>query len=795
MIHSRTWAGATAISLSLAAACGAPHKPPASVQTPPASTASVTSAWSYHPIAPRRLLTRMDLGDAQWLFAGKQGERWLVQAREGTAQAAAQLADEDLVAITRPDDTTFAFIGDGGTIYVSSSPLGAFGQMRRIEPAPMRIAAAGKSIVAIGWDGTVRRSVDAGKTFAPVAVGGHPFDALLSDDGRAMLLGFPERLWVSRDDAATWSEAPTPGLGLGMLGLDANGSLVARGVLRSLVWRPEQSPEVADRPWEQAPLGLLTDLQAGPSASALLDGRAVLAGDAYYEVARRDDEGPWYLAAGALTERLEWVPIAQSGACKQMTIGARGRHVVLGCMAGPRGGVLFPALRVMWSRDAGSTFTPPRPTSLVADEESVSLAILPDETLIVSGACQPGARGICSPAGPIRLVPARESRSLQFATVEPSELPAVVGRVGAVHVAHESDRLFATGLLASRRLAVLVSDDRGESFRAVPLDLSDTEVDEEHDVVELLSHMQPGKLTPDWDGTMSWVLHAATGPVWVVLDASGKVLSARFAPEGYPMLEAAGRRGIAFGAEDRFVMQSLDAGSSFSRLTRLPPAPGAAPMAWCGPGGCVFGDTFSRAGWQAEAGGIVDHERGQEDPEPEPPLRTPIVCDVIDGAAGELGDVVSFPSAGDAQRGPWAWSALVVDPKTAAVHVAHAVDMPKHAVSLSTLLRPVPNPDRIALDARPQAEGAAALRYTFRAAADGTPMVGSPMGRVEVAWENQFEGPARRASMVRPGALRAGDVSPRGKGLAAQANVGMLSVAPGGIHVCVHHSCDQPDDR
>lgn len=749
----------------------------------------------------------MDLGEARRLFAGKGGERWLVQAREGTARAAAQLADEDLVAITRPDDGTFAFIGDLGSVYVAKSPLGPFEEVRRIDPPPMRVAAAARSIVAVGWDGNVRLSVDAGRSFREVPVqGARPYDVALAPDGRAMLLGFPERLWVSRDGAASWTPAGTPPVGAGMIGLDANGSLVARGVLQSVVWGddPGASPQLEARALELPPLDLLTDLEPGPSAEALATGHAAIAGTTYFEVARRDEDGPWYFARGALTDRIRWVPIPQTEECKHMSLGASGRRVVIGCMSGARrGGVLFPPLRVLLSRDGGSTFTPRRPTPLVADEESVSLTVLPDDTLIVSGACKPDTRGICSPAEPIRLVPSRESQSLQFVSVEASKVPPIVGRVGPVQRAEPSGRLYATATLAARRRhAVLVSDDGGESFRAIPLDLTGTAVAAKHDAKALLSHMQPGRLTVSSDGSLSWVLYAEPGPIWVTMDRRGKVLSAHLAPADVTMIEAAGLRGLATGDEEGLVWESTDGGASFQRLARLPTRAGTqeALQLWCEPGGCVFGDVFSRVGWGDAAGGILDRgepkDEKKRDEQPEKQQhRTPIVCELVDSSTGTVDDVVQFPSGDDAQRGGIAWSALVVDPKTGAVQVVHASDQPAHATRLVTLLPPVPNPDRYAVHATPQAEGAAALRYAFTAGPDGAPIVGSPIRRIDVAWDNQFEGPPQRASIAQPGNLRAGDVTTRGKGVVAQANVAMLSVAPGGIHVCAHKQCDRPDDH
>jgi photosystem II stability/assembly factor-like uncharacterized protein len=751
----------------------------------------------------------MDLGDASRLFVGKGGERWLVDVREGAAMAAPMLADEDLVAVSRPKQDVFAFIGSKGTIYTSESPLGSFKSAQRMEPAPLRVAAAGTFIVAVHWDGSLTRSTDGGKTFAPLSLpGANPlYDVAIADDGRAMVLGFPEQLWISKDLSAKdprFALARTPTVGVGFVGVDAVGFLVARGARESITWRKGDQSELVleDRAFESAPMDLWTDLEAGPSASALASGRATLSGQRYYEVARREEQGPWFLGRGEITDRLRWTAIPESEDCRHMAMAVHGERLAFGCMAGARkGGVLFPPLRVIYSRDGGGSFTK-QSTGLVADEESVFLTVLDDDTLLVSGACKPNSRGICAPAEPMRLTPVRESRRLQYGAAEPVKVPMIVGRVN--RVVAWGPRLYATGLLAGgHRPAVLVSDDRGETFRAVPLDLAKTVVAEQHDVDKILGRMQPGKLAAGEDGRLSWLLFTEAGPVWVVIDERGWVASAHLAPAEYSLLEVAGARGLAF-ADDGRVVESSDGGATFRPLTRMPAwmwQGEEGPVAVCGAGGCVLGEAFSRLGWGVAGGGVFSQELDVASSDPEAteaavpdktPSRTPIVCEIIDPVPGMIPNVVSLPDAGDAMRGTVAWSALVVDRTNASVSVAHATATPKHGVRVIPLLSPVPDATRFALEARTQVEGAAALRYVMDTDSEGNP--GRPMGRVEVAWDNQFEGPPQRAVIPQGGVLRAGDATIL-SGHAARAQVEMLSVAPGGIHVCLHAECNQPGDR
>ena len=771
-------------------ACGGATSVPANVERPEPAQPAV-STWSYHPTSPRHLLARIDLGKASWLLVGRGGERWVVDVREGTASAAPMLADQDLVGVSRPDATTFAFVGAEGAIYSSPSPLGPLTLVRRMEPLPLRIAAAGRTIVAVHWDGSVVQSTDAGKTFSPVDLrGGRPYDVTLAPDGRAMVLGFPEQLWVSRAQGA-WKPAGTPPVGAGFVGMDAGGALIAQGIRASVLWgERDADPQIASRAFEPPPMDLMTDLEAGPSAAAITSGRATISDGRYYEVARQEEKGPWFLGQGALTDRVFWAPIAQSDDCRHLFVGARGKRLAFGCLTGARkGGVLFPSLRVIQSRDGGSSFVR-QPTVLVGDEEGLSLTVLDDDSLVVAGACKPDSTGVCVPGAPVRLLPSAEGKSLRFTATEPSEVPALRGRV--TQVVASGGRLYATGLQATGRPAVLVSVDKGETFRAVKLDLSGTDAAGDGDGEALLQRMQPGKLVAGAEDKLSWVLHTDQGPVWVVLDKAGRVLSARLTPATHPLLAAAGTRAIAIGAEDGTVMESSNGGETFERLTRLPSFlwdKDAGPVAWCEKDGCVVGDAFSRSGWTDKNGGMVGWPEPVKPVPADAPQRTPIVCKVVETVTGVIENTLDMPDAADAGRGAVGWSTVVVDRKTASVSVMHATTGSGHAVKPVVLLPPAPNPMRVALEARTQAEGAAALRYGFAAGPDGKPLVGSPV-RIEVAWDNQFEGSPQRAQLTSTTPLRAADVTSLSGNVAAQANVGMLSVVPGGIHVCPHAVCD-----
>ncbi|MCU0694016.1 MAG: hypothetical protein MUF54_21710, partial [Polyangiaceae bacterium] len=132
----------------------------------------------------------------------------------------------------------------------------------------------------------------------------------------------------------------------------------------------------------------------------------------------------------------------------------------------------------------------------------------------------------------------------------------------------------------------------------------------------------------------------------------------------------------------------------------------------------------------------------------------------------------------------------MVDRTKAAAWVAHATSDPRPRVDLVPLLPPVPQAAGYAFEARLQAEGAAALRYRVPRDAQGSPKGGAQMTRIEVAWDNAFEGPPRRGLIPAAGVVRDDDVSSARPDEAAVARSGILSVSVGGIFVCPHARCD-----
>jgi hypothetical protein len=144
-------------------------------------------------------------------------------------------------------------------------------------------------------------------------------------------------------------------------------------------------------------------------------------------------------------------------------------------------------------------------------------------------------------------------------------------------------------------------------------------------------------------------------------------------------------------------------------------------------------------------------------------------------------------------RGKVVWSTVATDPNQGSATSIQAMAGRGHKLDHVTLLAPVPHPQNYAWEVLLQVEGAAALRYPVVLDSSGKPQAGVSMGQIEVVWDNQFETSVKRASLTGL-TLRSNDLSPSSGKTPSQAHVQMLSIAPGGIHVCPHALCEPATD-
>lgn len=760
--------------------------------------------WDYHPKTPNRLRARLDLPDGTWLLAGNGGERWLADPRAATAVSAPVLADEDLVLITHPSSDTYAFVGAHGTLFLARSALGPFAEI--VEPAQeiRQLTGDGTVLVGVQQDGSLVRSLDGGRTFLSVPFAAGPVaDIALAHDGRALVLTLPEQLWYSTNGGASFARAKSRGVGAMSVAVDARDRLVVRGLSQALAWTRGTEPvlEPLEGLFEPAPLDLLTEPSPGPSGLALSHGSATLVGDRYYEMIPPEKTGKeWSLALSSIAGRATVQRVGRTESCTHFRIAGWGEALAMVCLVGGRRGetTIAPSARLLYGRSPGFVFESRPIEGLVVDQDSARALLLPSGTVLLSGGCKPADRRICQPGPPIRLA-VQAGSTLRIGSVAPSETPMLWGPAGVPVHSLDGRRVYVGVRLAvGRALALLISDDDGVSFRAVPIEPASLGTEDARSAVETA---QPGRLGVDEAGNVSWVLTTAKGILWIMFDRDGRAQSAQMIPQSGSELVAVGRHALSFSTPEGSVAESNDGGKTFDKIARLPIeslADGERSALACSAAGCAIGTSYSRQGWGEAPAGIAERKAPRVAAKPaRDPMLTPIACRVRQGQWQELiGNQRGQPVvAHNADLAGAAWWVGLADPKSGSVSLAVGHATPQPRVERITLFAPSPRKD-VALGVVPQAEGLAAIRIPFERDSSGHPRVGGALRNVEVAWFNLTDPGVRRATLADAGVLMGGDLTGGwNEGVASASPSVLLSISPDGMFGCPHASCEGTSAR
>ncbi len=251
-------------------------------------------------------------------------------------------------------------------------------------------------------------------------------------------------------------------------------------------------------------------------------------------------------------------------------------------------------------------------------------------------------------------------------------------------------------------------------------------------------------------------------------------------------LELVGRRGLAY-ARDGHAFETADAGASWTPLA-APRAAGEALLT-CDLYGCLVADRATRVGWGV-TGAVPIAADGEAVKTTSSPRSVAAYRCSVEGDWLPVGPLVATPTAYDAELADGArWMAVRQDATKGSVTVVLA--RPK-AKGEGLALEEIPlfsgsSKDQ-AIAALPQVEGAAAIRFAVKrmAPAKGEGVGSIAAGQrvdVEVAWWLAATRQIKRATLRGVGPLEPLDVTSLGKGASMAANVDMLSIAQGGIHV------------
>jgi len=663
-----------------------------------------------------------------------------------------------------------------------------------------QVSAAGRTLLGVGRDERLSRSVDDGRTWTPAGPADTSFvDVAIDAHGQALALASPEALFQSDDGGATFRRSELPPSGALSLVPEPNGDGIhVVSLLGSSHFGAGSAAAGSAVPLLEDVMHRGVPLPLGEDAGSLMGDNAVLGGGEYLEI-RSFGEGKreWAVVSGPFGGPLAWRPLAEAKGCGSVRLGSFERFAYFACFRATPAATQ--RVELFASTDAGRSFARVAP-DFWGRLARVRLAVGRGGALLVTGACPPNVEGPgCAPAGILYRRAVVNQRAAKDAHGEQSAesgfefaLAAVpsLAESGNVELTFDTDGRAAFALGGSTKstsLSLFVSKDGGQTFE--PHDLGDSTRDQDTETGV--------PFTPGRDGTLSLVLGGRRGTSsLVVVDAEGRVLRTGTAPER-GLLGAAGLSALAIGAESGAVVESLDGGVSWQSRGKLPvpPCPGDAscdvPVV-CSSDGCVIGDEFTRVGWGAsdeaapEAYAPVEAE-GEAGLERR--LQTPLACALAPGGWHVLAGVRELPDADQAAIGDTAWFALADEGASGGVVVHHGRGGPHPRVDTVELLAPPARPSEYAQNVTTQIEGAAAIRYRIPEGRGS----GGRLRDIEVAWDNLFEGRSARARLPDAGLYTPGDYERAGGGVQS-ARPDLVSIAERGIYVRVHARtrADQP---
>ncbi|HKO46209.1 MAG TPA: hypothetical protein VJV79_00710 [Polyangiaceae bacterium] len=810
----KRWHAVTGLGLLGLSCAGESHKP--AVQTanlllasaPQSVSYQSPASFRYHPTKQATVHAERKLSDGRVLLVGKRGERWLLDPVTRGLSSGASLAPEDLIAVL-DGDAGYRFVGQSGTSYDARDPLGLFVRSSApLEPL-IRVSAARRSIVGIPADRSLSRSTDGAASFTRVGPAQVSFvDVELASDGSGLALAIPEAIWLTRDEGASWSLLPGKTHGAYGLSHDRQGHVRVDTVFGP--YRFADSPPRLEAGTDPASVQDLPAIAPprGPDAAALADGRAIVLGGRYLEVAAASGRPSDYeLWQGPFDGKLEASALPLLKDCRAARLTGFDRQLELACVRGSSDAGSMP-ISFFRSDDQGRHFEP-EPFTSYGTLAGFRFALGASGALIATGLCGSPSPG-CSTGGMFlrretrNVVPRakrqnsdpapRRGKFELFAAATPTLAESALGLTFSLNgrVAYAIGRRSKTGAIAT-----FVSHDGGKNFDVHDLDLVRADSDDEDQYWEhTQSSVRLESFAAAEDGSLSVVLADRHGRALIVADEQGRLLSGSKPPDERALVAAVGLRAFALSPNSRKTWESLDGGVTWQSLSRF-------PIALCGPdsdcdvklrcatAGCVIGNEVSRIGWAGQTEDEVNTlpPPGRESsPLTERKVRTPVACVLDELPWQTLPGVREVPNFRDAAFGKSSFVALSSDPSRAAASMIHVFGGSRPRLQTVSLLKPVERPSEYAYLVLDQVEGAAALRYRL----PEDPAKDSHLRNIELAWDNALSGQVGRARLADGGPVAPADYQ---LGESAQrADPDLLSIGEGGLYLRLHHTAGDVQD-
>jgi hypothetical protein len=709
------------------------------------------------PPGRRNALAKLDLGDGGALYVGSDGLRELVKG-DGPPIDAPTPALLDFGGILKTKDATFAFVTFESDVYIGADPLGVL----EAHKGPLSLAAGARAeykmrcgigdyanclvqqsegrfpwittgrvaILGVTDDGRLLRTTDYGTSWQEVAYAGprkpygRPASVELDPQGHGLLLHFPQRVYITHDDGATWSELPSPGIGAWQIGRDGADRLWLGG------WEDKARLEgTALKVNNTEDLVPIAPRSHGPSdakdGSTRKNARTIFTGDRTVEIAE-------LVRKGKLREvEIRSAPLGGKQSDPVANALLVGRSGASRLVAGFGAELVYlreddidptaPTTTVLHSTDYGVTWREEQKLegAEVMDSNGVGVAVGPGGWSYVTALC-----GRASPEGrkcahrQVRPAGASAFEDMQF----DEELTPVAFTFDKAH-----DRVYALG---AYRGAQYVYESPLSVNRFTRLDFVELRQDAE------------SAITVDGDGTLRVFVRENSKPAWALhrRKASGEALPVLYAPLRHSRvaLAFAGSRGLMLPGREHG-WETADGGETWTRVDAT-----AVQHLSCSDAGCVDGEGAERIGWDLPAvqGETVtaSPEPAMPDAAPPPPASPPpasppieLVCKPV-GRAGTIEEWPLLTQIVDSGSSDARWAGLRRDQDGKRSVVFGAQNQVREALLLAPTPKVKPGPGKATTTFRSNEDtlddGFVAARYRRTSDADGKPQ---PVD-LELAW-------------------------------------------------------------
>jgi photosystem II stability/assembly factor-like uncharacterized protein len=566
-----------------------------------------------HP--ERGLVGKLDLGDGNVLYIGQNGRRELAKKDDPLVDAPT-LALGDLVGVMKTPKGDYAFVAGDGTVFTSKDPLGTLENARPGPIGPdhpntkLGSPTTGKSaILGIHPDGRLMRSADFGNSWQPVDYtgGSKPYGKLatvvLDAKGNGVALHFPQRLFVTHDDGASWAPLASNHMGVRSIQRDGRDRIFVNGMggVRAML---DGSALVATSDY---PKGVYeapkTDPAAATASSERSDSKTIFTGDRVVELAEITRHGKVrevQIASAPLGEKPE-KPVSNielvGGSGMSKHIAGYGKELVY-LRDDDDADENAPTTTLFRSKDYGATWQKESQLQGVdaAEGESIDIAAGPKGWVYVTSLCpKDETSGSTCSHKQIRPAGATAFEDMAFTEeFEPKDFAFDEAR----------DKVYAIGLHEGKQYVYESPLAQNKFSRTKLLDASS------YLKAAITVDPKSGVRVMEFDGTTNnWVLHKR--------GADGKE-QALYIGADRGTIALTGSRGIIFAGRDHG-WETNDGGESWMRVATN----GLAHDLVCSDAGCVNGDA-QRVGWDLPA--ITNQEKVTAQIDPVKPVtNTPVV--------------------------------------------------------------------------------------------------------------------------------------------------------------------------